>query len=295
MPNRLVVLDQNKLREPRAPEVVELLKNSPNTHFVLPDVAFVEMTKNPSAREATLVGSLMMLAPYPERIHISKGIGECLRGELERQVDCVRHMLLREGRAFVRNLLRGVEDGGARTIEMDRVVSDPDGHHAGIARQYLNHDLNKESVAQLIESMKKGFPTGYEKELRAGRIPQDQRLNTIHAYASSMLCAILQESYGFSEGQTWAFAKRKPMLLRHFYSRMWLCMDWIQKGGFECIAEEKVTNDLIDHEYIMTATCFHGLITGEKRVLEAYLDMIALLAKPVRRPQSRPRGPGATP
>lgn len=80
--------------------------------------------------------------------------------------------------------------------------------------------------------------------------------------------------------------KSKPMLLRYFYSKMWLCIDWIKNGGFESISEEKISNDLIDHEYIMTATCFHGIISAEKRVMEAYGDMIALLSKSIVRPRA---------
>lgn len=54
MPKRYSVLDQNKLRVHRAPEVVRLLEKSPDIHFVLPDVAFVEITKNPEHRAATV-------------------------------------------------------------------------------------------------------------------------------------------------------------------------------------------------------------------------------------------------
>lgn len=287
MPNQLIVLDQNKLRESRAPEVVELLRSSTTTHFVLTDAAFVEMTKNPDAREATLEGSLRMLAPHPGRVRIGRSIPESLRVEIATGRSITANMLLREARGAARGLLAAVAAGSTSEDPLLRcIVEDPDEHHADIAKHYYVHATNKERIAGLIEEQKEELLSAADvKALRAGRMGRDARLDLIHTVIPDRLASTLSEREGYSPNAVWRLLRQKPMVLRHQYYMLWLCMDWIRNGGYENVDPAKISNDLIDRDYILTGSCFHGLISGESRVNEAYHDIMALLAKSPRRPE----------
>lgn len=172
MPKRYFVLDQNKLRAHRAPEVVCLLETSPETHFVLPDVAFVEMTKNPEQRAATLNASLKMLAPYRHRVHIARAIGESLLVELDQKRSITSQMMFREGTVFGRSILQSLKEN-INGMELSKIRNDPDDHHSDLAQDYFNHSLNKDRVAGLIDDMKSALSDRYQKDLRANRISRD--------------------------------------------------------------------------------------------------------------------------
>jgi hypothetical protein len=49
------------------------------------------------------------------------------------------------------------------------------------------------------------------------------------------------------------------------------------KGEIESVKPTKVTNDLFDHDYVLLATFFDGLVSNDKRANEAYSDLKYLL------------------
>ncbi len=74
---------------------------------------------------------------------------------------------------------------------------------------------------------------------------------------TSLLVGTLTD-YGFSREQAMAFAKKKPMLLRYFYLKVWTCLAWEKQGRLESLGAEKVSNDLLDHEYVLAGTFLMG-------------------------------------
>lgn len=279
MPNRLIVLDQNKLREDRAPEVVHALQNEPNTHFVLPDIAFIEMTKNADHRERTLRGSLRLLAQYPNRVHVAKGLQDCFKSELFTLESSANRLTLREHRDNLRRLLRTVAGGDEGVSDLQRLIEDPDNHYSTLADQYFDDLANKNRLGGVIDALKKALPESTLKDLRAKRLNRTERVEIVYQRAPRLLAGLFK-GRGVPEGKAWSFQKKKPMILREYYSMLLLAIDWISAGGFENAAPKTITNDLIDHEYVITATCFDGLITGEKRMIDAYNDLRNLLSRP---------------
>jgi len=66
-------------------------------------------------------------------------------------------------------------------------------------------------------------------------------------------------------------------LLREHYSMVWLGLDWIARKGFESASDKRIANDLVDHDYVLTATCCDGLLSGDTRVNVAYSDLLDVL------------------
>ncbi|MDE4920288.1 hypothetical protein ACUXAV_006521 [Cupriavidus metallidurans] len=243
------------------------------------------MTKNPDAREATLVESLRMIAPHSSRVHIGRSIPESLGMELKTGRSIAGNMLLRDARHVTRRMLAAIAAGSAREdLLLRRIVEDKDEHQVDIAKDFYVHAENKDRVAGLIEELKEQSLTAADvKALRAGRMDRDARLELIHTVIPNRLGITLAEREGYSPGAVWSLLRQKPMVLRHQYYMMWLCMDWIRNGGYENVDPQKISNDLIDRDYILTASSFHGLVSGEGRVNEAYQDIMSQLAKPPRR------------
>ena len=280
MKNRLMILDQNKLREKAAPEVAEYLKNSPNVHFVLPEIAFIEMTKNENFREDTLRGSLRMLSGYPSRTHVSKSLAQCFEEEFKTLTPASKHMTLREHRKSLRSLLGAINGDDEGVEGLNRIISDTNGIHDSLSQYYLDHDENKKRLGETINEARETLGDGLVKDLRANRVSREQRLDLIYRKGNLNLARILYRR-SIPENKALLFARKKPMLLRESYSVWWLALDWVSAGGFESAKPEKITNDLIDQEYAITATCFDGIISAEKRVVCAYEDLKVLLNRPV--------------
>lgn len=268
-----VVLDQNVLR---TSELDRLISSRQGINFVLPDLAFLEMTKS-EQWESTLHNSLAMLATIPHRVITSISIGEAMRREQVNSVPVTDHLTHKGATRFVRGILNSVHDK-SNGVELERIKSDYGNHRAGLRRDFLNHQENKNRAVDLIDSTKEMFSDELIKRLRAKTISLDEKLEIIFHVAP----LLLEKTFvrlNFSKNKAKFFLKRKPMILRYIYLKAWFCLDWIEKDGFASIREEKVTNHFLDHEYVLTATCFDGLMSADAAVNTAYQAMLRLLRK----------------
>jgi hypothetical protein len=62
------------------------------------------------------------------------------------------------------------------------------------------------------------------------------------------------------------------------YLKVWRCLRWLQLRGFESYRPEKVTNQEIDDQYILSATFFHDFLSRENDAIHAFRDLSHLLA-----------------
>lgn len=271
MHNHYVVVDQNVLRSTM---LKDRLSSDKAAQFVIPDLAFLEMTKS-AQWEQTLRTSLAILSTEKNRVFVSRSVGDALRAELSSKVPVNEKMLYREATHFVREILQSVSDG-SDGHGIVRIRNDPDNHREALEKDHLNHESNKTQLAGLIASTDSMLDSQFTKRLRSDKVSPDERLENIFQVATALLPQLLAK-YGFTREKSHMFMKRKPMLLRYMYLKAWQCLNWLEMGGFENLPSKKVTNDQLDHEYILTATFFHDLLSEEIRVNQAYQDVLLLL------------------
>lgn len=275
MTKRYVIVDQNVLRKPLLDNAIA---TQPDTHYVLPDLAFLEMTKGPEW-ESTLRGSLRLLAKFPRRVHVAHSVNDTLATELASLQPVTGHMLHPEATAFVRDLLNWVRsgiDGNA----IGRIRADPDNHRATLSMDHLDHPQNKIRLGELIEATKCFIPVELQKRMRGARVSESERLQVIYEIGVGLFPQLLAER-GVATARARALMKRRPMLLRYLFVKAWYCVYWIEKGGFDSFPENEVTNEEIDQQYVLTASFFHGLLSEEKRVNDSYRDLCRLLERKV--------------
>jgi hypothetical protein len=244
-----IVVDQNVLRKP-------LLKRHavdfPHVQYVLPDLAFLEMTKS-AEWENTLKGSLETLAHIPERVFVCRAIGEALRFELEHKQSFDGHWIDKEATDFVRDLLRWVRTGvEGRAITQMR--SQIDVHRVEAAKEYLDHASNKDNLQQLIDITEPLVDPQMLKAMRAAKATREERIG------------LLKEA-----------GSQRPLLLRYLYIKAWQVMHWLEFGGYDDRPPPAVTNDDIDIQYVLPATFLDGLLSEEHRVNSAYSDVMVLI------------------
>lgn len=269
---RYLVVDQNFLR---ADELRSQLVSDPSLCIVLPDLAFLEITKN-ERWELTLRLSLAVLAAYRQRVFVGRSVSESLRYELGHGKPVTGHMTHREATRYVREILASVESG-TEGEGIARIRSNPDNHLQELQRDYLDHGANKLHASKLVDATKLLAPSAFAKRVRGSRASREERLEFLAKQAPSILVGVLMDN-GFSRERAISFARKKPMLLRYFYLKMWASIDWLEMGRLEGLGEKKVTNDLLDHEYVLTATFFDGVLSKERKVNDAYHDLMHLLS-----------------
>jgi len=268
-----LVVDQNQLRSESLR--VKVL-GEPQTRFVLPDLAMFEMAKSTN-RELTLKLSLEILAQDSGRVFVSRALSDCLQYELQQQNAVVGHLIDRDGTKFLRKLLTAVASK-VPNAEFEQVISDPEGHVAGLRRDYLDHDANKSRSVELVEETKRGMSTEFAKRVRGSKATFEEKLDFIYEKAPSLLVGVLEDNE-FSRGKAVRLLRQRPMLLRYFYLKLWACLCWEEQGRIEGLGPPKVSNDLIDHEYVLAATFFSGVLSDEPAVNEAYRAVTHLLAR----------------
>lgn len=270
-----LVVDQNYLRDP---QFEQLLATTSNTRIVVPDLAMFEMTKS-DERELTIRLSLAILARHRHRVFVSRAIAECLKYELERAQPVSGHMLYREATQFLRRILHAVATG-VTNAEFERVIHDPQNHISDLKRDYLDHDSNKRRSLELVEATKLEMSPEFASRLRGKLASWEEKIAFVREKGLSLLLGVLQEN-NFSRERALNFARRKPMLLRYFYANLWACLSWEEYGRLEGMGPKKVSNDLLDSEYVLSATFFDGILSCEPRVNEAYVATVQMITAKV--------------
>ena len=270
-----LVVDQNYLRDPK---FEHLLAATANTRIVLPDLAMFEMAK-PDERELSIRLSLATLARYAHRVFVSRPIAECLRHELERVQPVAGHMLFREATQFLRQVLQAVATG-VTNAAFERVIHDPEDHLFDLKRDYLDHDSNKCRSLELVEATKLEMSAEFARRVRGNQATREQKIAFVREKAPSLLLNVLQEN-NFSRARAVNLIRRKPMLLRYFYANLWACLTWEEQGRLEGLGSKKVSNDLLDREYVLSATFFDGVLSRDGRVNEAYAVVAQILKSKV--------------
>lgn len=276
MTKHYVVVDLNFLGRGN---VEGLLTARPGTRIVLPDLSFLEMTKS-DRWESILRSTLQPLSQYSNRVFVCRSVSDGLAAELANLHSVNKHMLNREATQFVRDLLNWV-GSGREGYAIARIRADPECHRASLAADYLDHGRNKARLKELIEDTQSMLSGELQKRMRSANVSGEERVQFIHEMALSILPQVLG-TRGISIDKARVFMRRKPLILRYMFLKIWHCVFWIEKGGFHTFPESKVTNDEIDQQYVLAATFFDGLASLETKVNNAYEDLMLLLAKKIQ-------------
>jgi hypothetical protein len=73
------------------------------------------------------------------------------------------------------------------------------------------------------------------------------------------------------------FLTQKPLVLRFFYASVRHCVDWAARGGLLSMLPERITNDILDQDYVLVGSFFDRLLSKEVKVQEADADLRASL------------------
>jgi hypothetical protein len=268
------VVDQNRMRKP---ELQTLIVDEPDARFVIPDVAFVEMSKNEVHWKDTMRNSLVPMRPAVQRTVLSVSMGEAMSIELAtgRAIDA-EGLLPKDFAKFVQDLVVELDDGRTGT-SLSMIEAKLATARAVMGAQELDAGSQKANVERIEESLRNNLKPEVRDALRSGKYGPHFRLAFIQSYVQQLLFPQEMEHVGMSQTDAMAFKAEQPMLLRYWYLLARHAVDWMISGGLTGIKATKELNHLLDTQYAAIASYFDGLLSEDEGAMAAYKDLKQML------------------
>lgn len=272
MGRRHIVLDQNVLR---SEGLKSLIISDPSCRFIFTDEALLEMCKSPQWEE-TLRSSLATLSKVPSRVKMTMSVGMALRWEMEHKRSISGRLVDHEATSFIREILQSL-DRSTDSANLQQMRTQMVEAHAELQAEELNHNVNKTQLVELVNVTEQFIQDHFKKALRRNSISREEKLTAIYNQTPMLLEHFFVEA-GFTKGKARSFIKQRPLILRKTYLRLWRCLSWIGQGGLESFPGNKITNEGFDHDYVVVASFFNGILSKEHKVNEVYEDLAWIVA-----------------
>lgn len=269
------VVDQGWMR---SPDLANLIAAEPQSHFVIPDVSGVEMSKSGNW-EGTMRSSLANFYPAVERIFMSLSVGEALATELQTRQSIRSQLVPADFTLFLRSLIEELAE--------NRVGPSVTKMQANFAAAFSDLKANELSVADakprltgLVQPWVKGLKKSVLNLLRRDPVDDRFRLGLIQANASMFAKKIATNS-GMSEETAQIFLDSQPLLVRYVYVFTRHSLWWAARNGWTNVDPAKALNHFLDQEYVVIASFFDELLTKDGDARDAYDDLKTMLSTPL--------------
>lgn len=269
------VVDQGWMR---SPELAQLIQDEPQSRFVVPDVAMVEMSKSGNW-EGTMRSSLAHFYPAAGRTFMSLSVGEALQIELQIYQSIEPQLLPDNFTQFLRSLIKELAENRPGP-SMQQIHAKFPGVFAELkANDLLESDV-KPRLAGLVQPWLKGLKESVMSLLR--RTPRDDRFwrSLIQANAYEFGKKVAMEA-GMTGEAADAFLDAKPVVLRYLYVFTRHSLWWAVRHGWDTVASAKAQNHFLDQDYVLIGTFFDELLTKDGDAREAYEDLKIILSTPL--------------
>ena len=166
------------------------------------------------------------------------------------------------------------------TRAISRIRRDPMQDKLAVVADHLTHEENKESIVKLIDATKSQITRETEKALRKDQFSAEEVTDIVHQLARSIAYGVLEDR-GISKNASRAFLNERPIFYRYIIVHAWNCVQWISKDGFDAFKGLSASNELLDHQYVITVSCFQGVLSRDGKVNDAYNALLAILPREV--------------
>lgn len=267
---RHVVLDQNVLRKDhRLVDALDDVRHRGEL-VILPDIALAEMMKS-EQWETTTRRSLKLLSQRPSFVAVSRGVGPLMQTERDSGRPCadvIDHAMTK----LFRELLDEIAKSNGRRLE--QVKCRIDKARAFARAQHFSLDRNKTQVAEFVEDIKSDLS---EEELASARAPNETAIRQLLSTDSmTRTCRQSLVTGGYQAECAAALAHQPSISSHEFLGWMSVGLRWL--NGLEMADPRKVTNDLVDKDYVVLATFCRDIVTMETNVQNLFERMRAVIA-----------------
>lgn len=271
-----VVIDQNITQN--SDKVREILSD-PSNQIIITDNLFIETLKSEhwktSARE-----SFRYLSEAPERVVVAKAHGQLLReeSELKKPTSLEDVQLTTSFRDFLKSFsiepeksLDMISDG--RKSATDKAIE-----------QQLNHQQNKATLEGIIDCWEADIGQHKIKLLRQEYHKSPRNYHTMSELLTSLdgvklIGRNIMEPFDLTPQEAANLIINRSSVLCLVLCFHGYALKWISMGGLNGLTEEKITNELMDMDYLAISLLCDEFITQEKKLIELYHVMKGILSK----------------
>jgi hypothetical protein len=258
------VLDMNFLQ---SEDLKERLQSEPDTHYVLPDVAFVEMCKHVNW-QLTMKLATSTLYKYPERVKVSLSLGEALTIELNRLTPLHRQDILSE--AFTETVTQLINLLHVDAELEERMTE----ARAALLKGELDADDAKNRTRTYLGLLNKGLEPALIKALRAPELDRGRLVAFAYGLAHAYSWHMLTKDRGMSDDDALDYLEVRPLLFRYQFLVVRHCLVHMRNGtNLKSYKASKELNNQLDLDFALTASYFDGLLSKDSNLVESYLDL----------------------
>ena len=250
--------------------------------FVIPDVAVVEMCKNQHWL-ITMMRALRAFDGHENRVLATPSISELLSTEGQAVRPLTPDQVVSQTyTAFVRKLIIDLASGRAdKDIDLQNRVESA---RSNLATADLNANQAKRRTSQYLEILKNRLPRSVLKTIRSRRVEMRDLLALAHMMTYSITPRRLQIDYRLSKDDASILSDSSSSNFRLDYLMIRHALLTLRDGGdISTMKAATELNHQIDQEYVLIASHFGHLLSNDKRVSDAFSDLLRML---VTHPQS---------
>lgn len=261
------VFDQNALRKPAQWSRALNLARDHGVNILLPDVAMVEMTKSADF-ERCVRQSLEQAALVPGRVFLGSCIADILRREFmsgrPEYQDLVDHTTTPALHSFLGEI------GTSQTGPLWTSFVDAVKRTQGAARdQYLDANRLKCLIVQMCENLRP--LTSWTKVSRDEDERRQQRAELLAiAEWDDLLERALVGAQVTTPERAAELSRTHSVTRRSFQAECVNVVRWLELGGLESAKNERIVNDRIDIDYVVTASFCNDFISEDANALDTY-------------------------
>lgn len=269
---KIYVLDQNVLQRAG---LREFIAREHEAKYVLPDTALVEMTKS-DQWQYTFRRGFAVLRPIVTRCFMSMSVQEAMNLELEGRRSINGYLLPIRFRELLRGAIVGSQqpDGNA-TIESIR------GSIAEVRQELQQNELNvaavREELVARVEELKSHLSEDQVRGCKDRKSGRFKRLTIAVGVGDGMYRAHMRR-LGVPSSVASRLKSQQCMTLRWTYMLAHHALQWLGDGGIEQAGDKTVVNDVLDQDYVLTASFFTDVVTFEQDVRDALIDLRFMLS-----------------
>ena len=271
------VMDMNMLQDEG---LATRVKHEPNSRFIIPEVAFVEMCKHKNCH-LTMKLALQNFFDQSERVLVSISVPEALRRELGSFCGMRTEQLLSVGFTdFVHQL---IVDLAKNDEETDTLIQ---GRFEAERDRLLAQDLNaveaKKTSEKLMGLARDGLMPQVATALRKPGLDWTRFLSLVQWMAENLFRHTIKNKNKYiSEANLRRFLNEKPMYLRYYYVLVRHALLALRNGGnISAMKAERELNNHLDMDYVMIASYFDGILSSDRNVVDADRDLRTILSNP---------------
>lgn len=259
-----IVLDQNAFRPDRGllDDAIRMAVDTGAKLLVI-EAAMVEMLKN-AQWEETARRSLAGLEQHSKLVALGRAVPELMRREFAGGRPGYYELEDLERTPSLQALIRELPNGRGRVLDTIRATI-LQAQATVVHPQYLDHAGNKAKLIRYRDTWAELLNAEARSITRRDRSARAMLL--AHPVWGEVVERELVEA-GLDAGTVRRLSYDRSVTSHSLMTRSALALRWLLDGGLDTAAPEKVTNDVMDAEYVTVASFCLELVTLEGKVKE---------------------------